>query len=263
MTEEDMIRLLESRHDIQAVADPARLSGDAAYQGAIAASRDELAAARAVLVDKVAHNTQEASETDAERANVQKELGSALDHYRYYRSRTYDALLNPPPGMQPSVEESVRRQRMYERYYKLSASDLGRQALEKQVEVLDNLLTAHETEEELKNLGHTAQLEAAFRPAIAAVQEFHRETREDLMATAVLVEARATFDRAHKAHTLLIDSFLVRYGLESEAGHFIKRRDPTYAARRNAKAPVAQEPEAVSIETEIQQNEPVEEVAPA
>lgn len=262
MTEEDLIRLLESRHDIQAVADPARLSGEAAYQDAIAVSRDELAAARAELVDKVAHNTQEASETDAERANVQKEMGNALDHYRYYRSRTYDALLNPPPGMQPSVEEAVRRQRLYERYYKLSASDLGRQALEKQVEVLDNLLTAHETEEDLKNLGHTAQLEAAFRPAIVAVQEFHRETREDLMATATLVEARTAFDRAHKAHTLLIDSFLVRYGLESEAGHYIKRRDASYAARRRSKAPVAQEPEAVSIETEIQQSEPVEDVAP-
>lgn len=263
MTEEDLIRLLESRHDIQAVADPARLTSAPAHQAAVAASRQELANARDLLVAKVAHNTREASETDTERASVQKSLGNALDHYRFYRSRTYDALLNPPPGTQISTEEITRRQRLYDRYFKLNYTELSKQALDKQVEVLDNLLTAHETEDELKNLGHTHQLEAAFRPAIAAIQEFHRETREDLMATAILVEARTIFDRAHRANTQLIDSLLIRHSLESEAGHFIKRRDPTYAARRRANTPIAQEPEASTIETEIQQTEPTEHPTPA
>src|SRR5690554_3345678 len=64
MTEEDLTRLLESRHDIQAATDPARLTPDPAHQAAITASRHELANARAHLVTKVALNTQDASETD-------------------------------------------------------------------------------------------------------------------------------------------------------------------------------------------------------
>lgn len=255
MTEEDLTRLLESRHDIQAVADPGRLTSDPGFQTAVATSRQELSTARDLLVARVALNTQEASETDSERANVQKTLGNALEYYRFFRSRTYDALLNFAPNAQLSAEEITRRQRLYDRYFKLNYSELGRQATEKQVEVLDNLVTAHETEEDLKNLGYAAQLEAAIRPAIAAVQEYHRETREDLTATAVLVEARTLFDRAQRAHILLVESLLVRHGLESEAGHFLKRRDPTYAARRRSQTPVAQEPEAAAIETEIQQTE--------
>lgn len=255
MTEEDLIRLLESRHDIQAVADPARLTGDPGHQTSLASSREELASARELLVARVALNTREASETDSERANVQNTLGNALEHYRFFRNRAYDALLNLPPGTRLPDEEIARRQRLYDRYFKLNYSQLGRQALEKQVEVLDNLVAAHETEDDLRNLGYSAQLEAAVRPAIAAVQEYHRETREDMMATSVLSEARTLFDRAHRAHILLVESLLVRHGLESEAGHFLKRRDATYAARRRSKSSVTQEPETAAIETEIQQTQ--------
>lgn len=252
MTEEDLIRLIESRHDIQAVADPARLTGDSDYQIPVTASRRELAAVRELLVARVAFSTREASETDTERAHAHKALGNALEHYRFFRSRTYDALLNLPPSAQITVEEVTRRQRLYDRYFKLNYSDLSRQAFEKQVEVLDNLLAAHESEAELKALGHTAELEAVIRPAIKAIQEYHRETREDIMATSALVEARTVFDRAHRAHIQLIESLLVRHNIEHEAGHFLKRRDPTYAARRRTKAPVTQEPDAIAIKTEIQ-----------
>lgn len=255
MTEEDLIRLLESRHDIQAVANPARLTSDPGHQISVANSREELSNARELLVARVALTTREASETDNERTNVKNTLGNALEHYRFFRNRAYDALLNLPPGTRLPDEEITRRQRLYDRYFKLNYTQLSRQALEKQVEVLDNLVAAHETEEDLRNLGHSAQLEAAIRPAIAAIQEYHRETREDLMATSALIEARTIFDRAHRAHVLLVESLLVRHGLENEAGHFLKRRDAAYAARRRSKTSVTQEPEAATIETEIQQTQ--------
>lgn len=255
MTEEDLIRLLESRHDIQAVADPAKLTPSPAFQTAVVASRDELAKTRDTLVIAVAFNTNELSETDTERANVQNLLGNAREHYRYYRARTRDTLLNPAPGTIVAPEESTRRERLYDRYYKLNHSELANMALDKQVEVLDALLTAHDTESDLKALGHGPPLEAAIRPAIQAVQEFHREIREDLIATQTLVTARTAFDRTHRAHIQLIDSLLLRHERESEAGHFIKRRDPSYAARRRTKTPVVQEPEATVIESEVQQSE--------
>ncbi len=251
MTEEDQIRLLESRHDIQAVTDPASLTPVPAYQAAVATSRDNLQAARDALVLQVAHNTTEQSETDTERANVQKQLGNAREHYRFYRSRTRDALLNPAPGVKLSPEESARRQRLYDRYYKLNNTALSFLALDKQVEILDALLTAYQTEEELKDLGHGPILEAAIRPAIAAIQEFHREVREDLLATRTLVEARTTFDRAHRFHIQLVDSLLQLHERAHDAGHFLKRRDPAYAARRKSRKPIAEEPESHTIETEI------------
>lgn len=254
MTEEDQIRLLESRHDIQAVADPASLTPLPTFQDAVATSRDELAAARNALVLAVANNTNEQSETDTERANVQNLLGNAREHYRFYRIRTRDTLLNPAPGVQIAPEEFIRRERLYNRYFPLAASDLAFQALDKQVEVLDTLVTAHHTEDELKALGHGPALEAAIRPAIAAVQEFHREVREDLIATRTLVDARTIFDRAHRAHIQFVESLLLRHERD-DAGHFIKRRDPSYAARRRTKSPIAQEPETPAIQSEILDNQ--------
>ncbi len=253
MTEEDLIRLLESRHDIQAVADPTKLTPTPAFQAAVAASRDELAAARSALILTVAVNTNESSETDTERAHVQNLLGNAREHYRYYRARTRDTLLNYAPGTVVAPEESTRRERLYDRYYKLNHSELANMALDKQVEVLDALLTAHETENELKALGHGPLLEAAIRPGIQAVQEFHREVREDLIATQALVIDRIVFDRTHRAHIQFIESLLLRHERDSEAGYFVKRRDPSYAARRRTKAPMAQEPEATDIVSEILQ----------
>lgn len=257
MTEEDTIRLLESRHDIHAVANPGGLTHDPVYQAAVIESRDELAAARAELVQKVAHNTLELSETDTERARAQQLLAEAVEHYRYYRGRTEDALLNPPPGQPLGPEEFNRRQRLFGRYYEQNPSELVRLSLNKQVEVLDALLSAYQTEAELQNLNHLAHLEATFRPAIDAVQEYHRETHEDLMATETLQQARRAFDRALLAHTRLVESLLTRVDREDDARHFIKRREPAYAARRRAKTSVAQEPEVDSIESEIHADRPV------
>lgn len=195
MTEEDTIRLLESRHDIHAVASPAGLTNDPVYQAAVIESRNELAAARADLVQKVAHNTLELSETDTERAHAQQQLAEAVEHYRYYRGRTEDALLNPPPGQPLGPEEFNRRQRLFGRYYEQNPSELVRLSLNKQVEVLDALLSAYQTEAELQNLNHLVHLEATFRPAIDAVQEYHRETHEDLVATETLQQARQNLGR--------------------------------------------------------------------
>src|SRR5690554_6667396 len=177
MTEKDTIRLLETRHNILTVADPAALTDDPVYQAAVTQSRDQLGAARAELVEKVAHNTLELSETDTERARVQRLLTEALEHYRYYRGRTEDALLNPPPEHPLSAEELTRRQRLFTRYFGPNASDLGRLGFSKQIEVLDALLTAYQSEDELEVLGHLPHLQTAFLPAIAAIQELQRETQ--------------------------------------------------------------------------------------
>lgn len=257
MTEKDTIRLLETRHDILAVADPAALTDSPVYRRAVAQSRDELGMARAELVEKVALNTVESSETDTERARVQRLLSEALEHYRYYRGRTEDALLNPPPEHPLSAEELNRRQRLYTRYYGQNASDLGRVGFAKQIEVLDALLTAYQSENELEALGHLPHLQTAFRPAIAAIQELQREIQQDRAATETLDAARNALDRAHRAHTQWVESLLIRAGREDDAGHFIKRRQPAYAARRRAKTSVAQEPEAETIDSEILSYHPV------
>ncbi|AWV88718.1 hypothetical protein [Bradymonas sediminis] len=251
MTEEDNIRLLESRHDIHALADPSVLTDDATYLSALSASRDELAEARADLVKKVAHNTLELSQTDTERARTQQLITDALEHYRYYRGRTHDALLNPPPGQPLNPGEANRRQRLFDRYYQSNSSDIARLGLDKQVEALEGILSAYQAEDELKVLGHLPQLEAAFRPAIESISNFHREAHQDLIATRALGQSRAAFDRAQSAHIRLLESLLTRMQREDDARHFIKRRDPAYAARRRARTSVSQEPEAALIESEV------------
>src|SRR5690606_33394585 len=87
LTEEDTIRLLEARHDIKAVADPATLTPDEKFWEGIEASRDELADAREALSRAISHNTQEMGETDTERAKLQTALRTARESYRYYRGR--------------------------------------------------------------------------------------------------------------------------------------------------------------------------------
>ena len=256
MFDEDMIRLLESRFDVQAVKDPSKLTDKPVYQAAVAESRDELAGARADLVGAVAHNSRARGETDAEGARAQTLIGKAQDHYRYYRGRAKDALLNPPPNQPLSAEEIHRRQRLFDRYYGLPPYDLERLALDKKVEVFEHLLTAYQSEKDLKNLGHLPALKAVFDPAIEAGAEFQREVGEDLGATQALKDSRAAFDRAHRAHIRQVDSVLTRFGREDEARHFIKRRDPAYAARRRAKAPAAQEPDIDRIESETHGEQP-------
>lgn len=256
MTEEDLIRLLESRHDLRAAADPDALSDDPIYQGAVSRSREQLAKAREELMNMVAHNTRELSETDTERARAHQSLAKALDHYRYYRGRTEDALLNPPPGQPLDAEELTRRQHLFDRYYAQSPSVFGRMALNKQVEALDALLQAYQANNELHSLGHLPELMRAFRPAIDAVQEYHRETQEDLLATEQLHAARRAFDLAHNAHIRLIESLLTRADRQNDARLFIKRREPSYIARRRSKTSIEQEPELESIESEVRKEIP-------
>lgn len=108
-----------------------------------------------------------------------------------------------------------------------------------------------EVEPDFNGLDGDGKFADAVDEAEAALRELQRETQEDIIATRALNAARAVFDRVHKAHTMLIESVLAREERLDEARRFIRRRDPAYAARRRARAPVEQEAEAAEVEAEV------------
>lgn len=256
LNEEDATRLLESRHDVEVLADPSSLVASPDFQPSVVASRDELAGARAELVDKASANARDLSETDAERANAHMTLEFAVDYYDYFRRRAQNLLLETAPGVRLTPEETHRRGRLFNRYFNMSRTALSGQSIDKQIEVLQALKQGFKGEPELQQLiDDDAPFNEAVEAAADGAKNLQREIREDLLATRELRRAREAFDRLHRSHVQLVESLLTRQGRSDEAGRFIKRRDPAYAARRRARAPIHDEPEAPEIESEVLEDE--------
>ena len=241
-TEEDRRRLLESRHDIGAVEKPVTLSPHATFQLAIVASRDELAQERVALQSATARVAREHSETDAERAKVAESVAALVRRYAFVRGKVQDALLNVDPDVVVNATELERRKRLVERTFHLSQSELERLAQGAIIEFVGSVVEALDTEPDFKPLGYGISFAAVHSAAKSDTQEFGREASEDAQAMNLLRSARDAFDRAAYAHTLLVESILVRHNRKDELGQFILSRNAAYAARRAARVSVTEEP---------------------
>ncbi len=250
-TDEDRRRLLESRHDIAACENTILLSTNPAMQSAVAASRDELALARAALQSAAALTARERTETDAERARLEETVSAAVRRYGFVRSKIQDTLLNIDPDAPLPASEMERRQRLFGRVFRVAPSDLERLGQGSIIELVGGVADALDKEPDLAPLGLASALAAAHAAARNAAKELNRETDEDAQAMTTLRAARESFDRASSAHALLIESILVRNGRKEDFGRFILARDPAYAARRAARVPVTEEPGAAEIEPPI------------
>lgn len=241
-TEEDRRRLLESRHDISAVASPVTLTPNATYQMAIVASRDELAQERVSLQSAAGRVVRERGETDTERAKLADSIAALVRRYAFVRGKVQDALLNVDPDVAINATEIERRKRLVDRTFRLSQSDLERLSQGDIIEFVGTVVEALGAEPDLVPLGYAASFGAVHQSAKSDAQEFSRETKEDAQAVTLLRAARDAFDRAAYAHTLLVESILVRHNRKEELGQFILSRNAAYAARRAARVPLSEEP---------------------
>ena len=248
-TEEDRRRLLESRHDISAVDKPVTLTPHANFQLAIVASRDELAQERVALQSAAARVAREHSETDAERAKLAESVAALVRRYAFVRGKVQDALLNVDPDVVVNATELERRKRLVDRTFSLSQSDIERLGQGAIIEIVGTVVEALETEPDLKPLGYGTSFMAIHNAAKSDAHEFGRENNEDAQAMTSLRNARAGFDRATNAHTLLVESILVRHNRKDEIGQFILSRNAAYAARRAARVPVTEEPGGDDVDT--------------
>jgi hypothetical protein len=241
-TDEDRRRLLESRHDIGAAEKSALLSADTKMQTAVDASRDALGAARAALHSAAAVSDRERSETDAERAKLEQAIASLVRRYGFVRGKIHDTLLNVDPDAPLPAAELERRQKLVTRVFRAAQSDLERMGQGSIIELVGSAVDALEKEPDLAPLGFQTPLSASLDAAKSAAKELKRETGEDAQAMTALRAARDGFDRAQRAHALLVESILVRESREEELGRFVLAKDPAYAARRAARAPIGDEP---------------------
>jgi hypothetical protein len=249
--EEDRRRLLEARHDIAASQKPPDLSPTTVYQKAIAASRDDLANADAALRAACALAAREHTETDIERTKLGQTIDTLVRRYAFLRGKVQDALVNIDPDIPLPAGEIERRERLLGRVFRIAASDLERMGQGSIIEFVASVVDALETEPDLKALGFGPALSNALNAAKNAAKELNRENDEDAKAMATLRTAREVFDRTSKSHALQIESILVRQSRSEELGRYILAKDAAYAARRAARAPVADEPGAANVENPV------------
>lgn len=249
--EEDRRRLLEARHDIAACQKPADLSPITVYQKAIATSRDDLANADAALRAACSLAAREHTETDIERTKLGQTIDTVIRKYAFIRGKVHDALINIDPDAPLLAPEIERRERLLERIFKMAGSDLERLGQGSIIEFLGSVVEALNHEPDLKPLGFGPTLSNALNAARNAAKELNRETDESAKAMANLRAARDVFDRAAKSHALQIESILVRQSRNEELGRYSLAKDAAYAARRAARAPVADEPGASDLETPV------------
>lgn len=249
-TDEDLRRLLESRHDIGACEDAKAVTTNPAYQDAVVASRAELVTRRAALKAAAALVSREKSETDAERAGLQGAVTALVRRYAFVRGKVQDGLLNVDPESPLPSTELVRRQRLFDRVFRAVVSDLERASQRTVIETLAGVVKALDEEDDLAPFKLAATLGAALTKADAAARSLARETGEDAAAMTALRTAREELDRAADAHALLVTSVLVRAGRQQETGQLILAKDPAYAARRAARAPIQEEEGAVAVDAE-------------
>jgi hypothetical protein len=254
--DEDRRRLLESRHDLGAIEDPAKLTPLPAYQQALSLSRDELGAARAGLKTQAAALSLDKSETDAARATLQEEIGAAIRRYVFTRNKVQDALLNVDPATPITATELARRTRLFDKVFAQTGSELERLSQRKAIESMGSVVQALGDEADLKGLGLKAPLEATHVAAETAASNLDRELKEDDVALAALREAREAHDRAADGHALLVESVLVRSGRKAELGDYVLAKDAAYAARRAAKAPIGEEEGVDAVDAEVKEAAP-------
>lgn len=242
ISEEDRRRLLEGRHDIHAMDDIHQVIAEPMSQQMLAFSKDALGAKREELLACVQTASRERSETDAERAKLQVAVADYARRYVYVRAKVQDALLNIPPDVELDPSEIDRRRKLFERYFRQTGSEIERGSVSWALETIGGIVQGLKTEPDLAPLGLDGVLSASHAAGLQAARDLNREVDEDSTAMQNLRAAREQFDRANKAHALLVESALVREGKGEMLGRYVLAKDAAYSARRAARAPLEKEP---------------------
>ena len=250
ISEEDQRRLLESRHDLNALDDIHQVILEPLTQQLLDFSKSSLSARREELLACVQGAARERSETDTERARLQNSVADCVRRYMYVRSKVQDALLNISPDIQVESAEIDRRRKLIERYFRQNGSELERGSVSWALETIGTVVQALNTEPDFTPLALGSTLGISHAAALQAAKDLNREVDEDSMAISNLRTARENFDRAGKAHALLLESALVREGKADKLGRYVLAKDAAYSARRAAREPLDKEPGAGNVSGE-------------
>jgi len=247
---EDRQRLHEGRHDTDAAKDPVVITGNPAYQAAVAQSRGTLASCRTALFDAATKASREKGETDTERMNLRNAIAECIAWYGYIRDQASNALLKPSPKNPVSAPEIDRRRKLLDRVFPSAPSELSDIAAGSAIEIFAGIAKAVAGEPDLKPLGFADDMTKAHEKAAGARANLDREANEDSEATQALRDARAAFDRASSAHALMVAGVLKHEGKDADIGRYVLAKNPAYAARRTAGVPIGEEPDIEPLEGE-------------
>lgn len=250
INEEDKRRLLESRHDVDAMEGIESVILEPITQQLLAFSQGSLAARREELLSMVLKAAKERSETDTERVKLESAVGDCIRRYGYARGKAQESLLNVSPDAEVSPAEIDRRRSLIDRYFRLSPSELERGSVSWAIEYVEQAGRAFKAEPDLIPLNLGDMLQTACKAALQTAKDLNREVDEDGIAMMNLRQMRENFDRVAKAHALLMESALVREGKEEYMKRYLLAKDPAYSARRAAREPIEKEPGVQEVDAE-------------
>lgn len=236
----DRGRLVEAHHDHRESPRLRGLSIHEAFIAALMVAREMLAEERETLLGAARAYGRDLSETDAARAEAERQSLLGVETWRWVRRAVEGALLFPPPGAMPDAHEMARRDKLYQRLFTVNGTDFGRMSIDVRRETLQTTIHALETPDVMALLVSLQGREAvellkdAHAQLAQAIDEVAREVKEDGAARTALALARAAFDRAHATHTAAVLLCLTAAGQRADAGQYVLARNPTYRANRRA-----------------------------
>lgn len=240
---EDRRRLHEGRWDAVAWTDPAQLTSEAALREMLIWARDAYAAATQRLEDAAAHALREQRESHAARAALDDARHLLAATWRFARTRAQEALLNLDPAAPPLTSAEVtRRQRLFAQAFPLSFSELAASQPNNALTHALAAVKALQDGAELEALDLHGRLQRAAEALQATLDAWTQETREDRAATEAVWHARAAFDLTQATYADALRVALRPSGRLSELGRWLRAEDAAYKARRQANAPLEEEP---------------------
>lgn len=257
LTKQDLRRLIESTHDLNKTKNASRLTSLPEQVQALAESHKQLSDARARFIQTYKTFRKEVTETNATRARMYASRESLLQQYTYTREQAQHAFFTIHPKKPLDQEEAERRQSLFHAAFGQTRSTLDRSSE-------DKLQTSMEaTVEQIRNenlLNQTLRDELlqeyqTFAKDKAAIDA---ERDDDKEANQALQKERAALDRFSEAHSLLVQSILVREQKKESQGQFIKRLDPSYQARLRSNTSITIEEETQQLSNDLE--EPIEDV---
>ena len=257
---EDKRRLIEARHDLDALEDLGAISTGEVQEAILEESRSLLSSARAAFVEALRAASRERMNAEKQADALKQAKGKAVERYRYVRRTVATALLAPDPDHPVSKEEMAEREKLIRGNFALNTDEFSSLSTDKMIATMGSLVDLMKENAALEALGLYDPVERdketliSTRDACAEVSGCGSSPQESVTA------AREKLNTELQAHSLLVASIMLRAGLEGELGKFIKGRDPAYQVRRRDGASLDEEPEADAVEAELAQ--PVEESVP-
>lgn len=240
---EDRRRLHEGRWDAAAWADPAQLTPEVALQGMLAWVRERYVSATQRLEEAAAQALREQRESHAARAALDDARKHLAATWRFVRGHAQNALLNLDPDVPaPSSAELTRRQRVVAQAFPLPFSELAASPPNNALTHALAAVQALRDGGELEALQLHDRLQGAAEALRVALEAWTQETREDRAATEASWQARAAFDLAQASYADGLRVALRPQGRLGELGRWLRAEDAAYKVRRQANAPIEDEP---------------------